>query len=160
MELLKGKPLVDEIKAQTTEKAEELIEKGIVPTLGILRVGANESDIAYENSAVRAAAAVGINVEKYIMDREAEEEDVLDVLKIMNEDDKLHGILIFRPLPKHIDEDKVRNAINPDKDVDGISDASVGSLFTGNKIGFPPCTAEAALKFSYSSSPSAPPSTV
>lgn len=146
MELLKGKPLVDEIKAQTTEKAEELIEKGIVPTLGILRVGANESDIAYENSAVRAAAAVGINVEKYIMDREAEEEDVLDVLKIMNEDDKLHGILIFRPLPKHIDEDKVRNAINPDKDVDGISDASVGSLFTGNKIGFPPCTAEAALK--------------
>lgn len=146
MELLKGKPVADEIKAKVQEKAEELLEKGIVPTLGILRIGENESDIAYENSAVKAAKALGVNVEKYIMDGETEEEDVLDVLKIMNEDDKLHGILVFRPLPAHIDEDKVRNAINPDKDVDGISDASVGSLFTGNRVGFPPCTAEAALK--------------
>ena len=145
MELLKGKPVADKIKEQTTAMVEELIDKDIVPTLGILRVGNDESDIAYENSAVKVAKSLGIHVEKYIMDAKAEEEDVLDVLKIMNEDKNLHGILIFRPLPKHIDEEKVRNHINSAKDIDGISDASVAGLFTGNKTGFPPCTAEAAL---------------
>lgn len=146
MELLKGKPVADKIKEQLCVKVEELIEKGIVPTLGILRVGADESDIAYENSAVKAAKSIGINAEKYIMDGEADEEDVIDVLNIMNENDNIHGILMFRPLPKHIDEDKIRNMINPKKDIDGISDKCVGGLFTGNKEGYPPCTAEAALR--------------
>lgn len=146
MELLKGKPVADEIKKNIGEKIESLLEKGVAPTLGILRVGSEESDIAYENSAVKAAKALGLNAEKYIMDGDSEEEDVADVLKIMNEDDKIHGILLFRPLPKHIDEDRIRNMIEPSKDIDGISDASVGSLFTGNRVGFPPCTAEAVLK--------------
>ena len=145
MELLKGKPVADKIKEQTSAMAEELIDSGIVPTLGILRVGSDESDIAYENNAIKVAKSLGIHVEKYIMDAKAEEEDVLDVLKIMNEDNNLHGILIFRPLPKHIDEEKVRNHISPDKDIDGISDSGVSGLFTGNKTVFPPCTAEAAL---------------
>lgn len=145
MELLKGKPVADKIKEKVSQTVEELIDRGIVPTLGILRVGENESDIAYENSAVKVAKSLGINVEKYIVDGDATEEDVIDVLKVMNEDDNIHGILMFRPLPKHIDEDRIRNHINPAKDIDGISDASVGSLFTGNKVGFPPCTAEAAV---------------
>lgn len=144
MELLKGKPVADKIKEHVAAKVEGLINKDIVPTLGILRVGENESDIAYENSAVKVAKSLGIHVEKYIMDIKSTESDVLDVLKIMNDNDNIHGILMFRPLPKHIDEDMVRNHINPAKDIDGISDASVGGLFTGNKVGFPPCTAEAA----------------
>lgn len=145
MELLRGKPLADLIKRNTEKKTEELINRGIVPTLGILRIGESESDIAYENSAVKTAAALGIHVEKYIMDEKSKEDEVIDVLKVMNEDENIHGILMFRPLPPHIDEDRVRNHIEPSKDVDGISDASVGSLFTGNRIGFPPCTAEAAV---------------
>ena len=145
MELLRGKPLADLIKRDTEKKTEELINRGIVPTLGILRIGESESDIAYENSAVKTAAALGIHVEKYIMDEKSKEDEVIDVLKVMNEDENIHGILMFRPLPPHIDEDRVRNHIEPSKDVDGISDASVGSLFTGNRIGFPPCTAEAAV---------------
>ena len=145
MELLKGKPVADLIKKGIAEKAEALIERNVVPTLGILRVGDNESDIAYENSAVKTAGALGIHVEKYIMDAKSSEDDVLEVLKVMNEDKNIHGILMFRPLPAHIDEDRVRNHIAPAKDIDGISDASVGSLFTGNRVGFPPCTAEAAM---------------
>ena len=145
MELLRGKPLADLIKRDTEKKTEELINRGIVPTLGILRIGESESDIAYENSAVKTAAALGIHVEKYIMDEKSKEDEVIDVLKVMNEDENIHGILMFRPLPPHIDEDRVRNHIEPSKDVDGISDAGVGSLFTGNRIGFPPCTAEAAV---------------
>ena len=145
MELLRGKPLADLIKRDIEEKTEELISRGIVPTLGMLRIGESESDIAYENSAVKTAAALGIHVEKYIMDEKSKEDEVIDVLKVMNEDENIHGILMFRPLPPHIDEDRVRNHIEPAKDVDGITDVSVGSLFTGNRIGFPPCTAEAAV---------------
>ena len=145
MELLKGKPVADVIKEKTARLAEELMEKDVVPTLGILRIGENGSDIAYENSAVKIASSVGVHVEKYIMSEKSETEDVLDVLKVMNEDDNIHGILMFRPLPAHLDEELIRNHINTTKDVDGISDASVGGLFTGNMTGFPPCTAEAAM---------------
>ncbi len=145
MELLKGKPVADRIKEQTLKITESLLAENTVPTLGILRVGAGESDIAYENSAVKMAKSLGIHVEKYIMDEDSDTDDVLDVLKVMNEDSNIHGILMFRPLPAHMDEEKIRNHINPAKDVDGISDASVGGLFTGNHRGFPPCTAEAAL---------------
>ena len=145
MQLLKGKPVADKIKEKTAAAAARLLERNVVPTLGILRVGANESDVAYENSAVKAAAAVGLHVEKFIMPADSKGEDVLDVLKVMNEDANIHGILLFRPLPKSMDEDLIRNHVAPQKDVDGISDASLGGLFTGERRGFPPCTAEAAM---------------
>ena len=145
MELLKGKPVADLICEKVQTEAEELLEKGIYPTLGILRVGHNESDIAYETSAEKKAKSLGMNVEKYIMEANSTESDVLDVLEVMNEDNNIHGILMFRPLPKGIDENHVINRINPAKDIDGISFESVGGLFTGEKNGFPPCTAEAAV---------------
>ena len=145
MELLKGKPVADRIKENILKKTEEMLERDIVPTLGILRVGHNESDIAYENSAVKTAKTLGIHVEKYIMDEKSTEDEVIDVLKVMNDDENIHGILMFRPLPSHIDEDRVRNHIASEKDIDGISDKSLSGLFTGSKVGFPPCTAEAAM---------------
>ena len=145
MRLLKGKPVADKIKEKTADITAGLLEQNIAPTLGILRVGENGSDIAYENSAVKAAGAVGVHVEKYIMPADSKEDDVLDVLKVMNEDDSIHGIMIFRPLPGSMDEDLIRNHISPRKDIDGISDASLGGLFTGERRGFPPCTAEAAM---------------
>lgn len=145
MEILKGKPVADAISQKTAELVEELLNKDVCPTLAILRVGANESDIAYEKNAEKKAKSLGIHVEKYIMDGDSTEDDVLDVLAVINGDPNIHGILMFRPLPKHIDEDKVRNHIEPSKDIDGISDAAVGSLFLGNAKGFPPCTAEAAM---------------
>ena len=145
MELLKGKPVADLICEKVQAEAEELLYKGVYPTLGILRVGHNESDIAYETSAEKKAKSLGMNVEKYIMEANSTESDVLDVLEVMNEDNNIHGILMFRPLPKGIDEEHVINRINPAKDIDGISFESVGGLFTGAKNGFPPCTAEAAV---------------
>lgn len=145
MELLKGKPVADAISQKTTELVEELLNRDICPTLAILRVGSNESDIAYEKNAEKKAKSLGIHVEKYIMDGDSTEDDVLDVLAVINGDPNIHGILMFRPLPKHMDEDKIRNHIEPSKDIDGISDAAVGSLFLGNAKGFPPCTAEAAM---------------
>ena len=145
MELLKGKPVADKINEQTAAMAEELISKGVVPTLAILRVGNNPSDIAYEDSSVKKAKSLGVHVEKYIMDAKSDESDVLDVLKVLNDDDNIHGILMFRPLPEGMDEEKVRNHLLASKDVDGITDAALGGIFTGNVSGFPPCTAEAAM---------------
>ena len=145
MELLKGKPVADKINEQTAAMAEELISKGVVPTLAILRVGKNPSDTAYEDSAVKKAKSLGVHVEKYIMDAKSDESDVLDVLKVINDDENIHGILMFRPLPAGMDEEKVRNHLAASKDVDGITDAALGGIFTGNVSGFPPCTAEAAM---------------
>ena len=145
MELLKGKPVADKINEQTAAMTEELLSKDIVPTLAILRVGSDPSDIAYEESAVKKAKSLGVHVEKYIMDAKSDESDVLDVLKVINDDENIHGILMFRPLPEGMDEEKVRNHLAASKDVDGITDAALGGIFTGNVSGFPPCTAEAAM---------------
>ena len=145
MELLKGKPAADKINEQTAAMAEELLSAGIAPTLAILRVGNNPSDIAYEESAVKKAKSLGIRVEKYVMDAKSTEGDVLDVMKVINDDENIHGVLMFRPLPKGMDEERVRNHLSAAKDVDGITDAALGGLFTGNMCGFPPCTAEAAM---------------
>ena len=145
MELLKGKTAADKINERTAAMAQELLSKDIVPTLAILRVGNNPSDIAYEESAVKKAKSLGIRVEKYVMDAKSTEGDVLDVMKVINDDENIHGVLMFRPLPKGMDEERVRNHLSVVKDVDGITDAALGGLFTGNMRGFPPCTAEAAM---------------
>ena len=145
MELLKGKPAADKINERTAVMAQELLSKDVVPTLAILRVGNNPSDIAYEESAVKKAKSLGIRVEKYVMDAKSTEGDVLDVMKVINDDENIHGVLMFRPLPKGMDEERVRNHLSVVKDVDGITDVALGGLFTGNMRVFPPCTAEAAM---------------
>ena len=145
MELLKGKPVADKINEKTAAITEELLSKDIVPTLAILRVGSDPSDIVYEEKKKKKAKSLGVHVEKYIMDAKSDESDVLDVLKVINDDENIHGILMFRPLPAGMDEEKVRNHLAAAKDVDGITDAALGGIFTGNVSGFPPCTAEAAM---------------
>lgn len=146
MTILHGKPVAEWIDKKTNEEAMRLIEnEGIVPTLAILRVGNNDSDIAYENSAVKKAKALGIHTEKFIMDPKADESDILDIVKYLNEDDNIHGVLMLRPLPKGVDEERICNHLRPEKDIDGITNKTLGGIFTGCRMGFPPCTAEAAM---------------
>lgn len=145
MNLLKGKPVAEKLALHIQETVAYLLEKNIVPTLAIVRVGENSSDIAYENSAVKKAESLGIHVEKFILDQDAAEGDLIDILKFINESESIHGVLLFRPLPSHMDEDRVRNHLNADKDIDGITDGSLAGIFTGNGTGYPPCTAEAAM---------------
>ncbi len=146
MEILKGKPVAEWIDEKTRGEATRLIEEnGIVPTLAILRVGNNESDIAYENSAVKKAASLGIHIEKFILEESADESDVLDIVKFINEQENIHGLLMFRPLPHSMDEEKICNHVRPEKDIDGITERTLGGIFTGAQLGFPPCTPEAAM---------------
>lgn len=129
MTILHGKPVAEWIDKKTNEEAMRLIEnEGIVPTLAILRVGNNDSDIAYENSAVKKAKALGIHTEKFIMDPKADESDILDIVKYLNEDDNIHGVLMLRPLPKGVDEERVCNHLRPEKDIDGITNKTLGGI--------------------------------
>ncbi len=146
MTILRGKPVADWIDEKTRKEAESLLEKeGIMPTLAILRVGNNGSDIAYESSAVKKAASLGFHAEKFIMDGKADESDILDIVKYLNDEPSIHGVLMLRPLPKDVDEERICNHLKPEKDIDGITNRTLGGIFTGENTGFPPCTAEAVM---------------
>lgn len=144
-QLLKGKAVADAIDGQTSAKVMAMLERGIGPTLAIVRAGENPSDIAYENGAVKKAAKVGIQTEKYICQADIEEEDLIAVIESINQNEQIHGVLLLQPLPKHIDAAKVRNALAPEKDLDCISDDALGRLFTGRE-GYAPCTAESCIE--------------
>ena len=143
--LLKGKAVADRINEEILERTPALYEKGIVPTLAIVRVGENPSDIAYENGAVKKAKSLGLQPEKYICPADITEEDLIQVIQSINRDEKIHGILLLQPLPKGIDAAKVRNTLAPEKDLDCISDDALGRMFTGRE-GYGPCTAESCIE--------------
>ena len=143
--LLKGKAVADRINEEILERTPALYEKGIVPTLAIVRVGENPSDIAYENGAVKKAQSVGLQPEKYICPADITEEDLIQVIQSINRDEKIHGVLLLQPLPKGIDAAKVRNTLAPEKDLDCISDDALGRMFTGRE-GYGPCTAESCIE--------------
>ena len=145
-DLLKGKPVADAITAKCAEKSAKLQEAGIIPTLAILRVGEKEADISYERGAMKRCAAAGVQVRNVILPQDVSQEKFDEQLDALNKDEKVHGILMFRPLPKHLDSEKARNMIAPEKDVDGCTDGSLAGVFTNTKRGFAPCTAQAAIE--------------
>ncbi|MBR3260892.1 MAG: bifunctional 5,10-methylenetetrahydrofolate dehydrogenase/5,10-methenyltetrahydrofolate cyclohydrolase, partial [Firmicutes bacterium] len=125
---------------------EELRAKGIDPCLAMLRVGERPDDIAYEKGAVKKAEAVGVTVRKVVLPGDVSQEDFDKTLTGLNEDKTVHGILMFRPLPKQLDNEKARQMLDPAKDIDGMTDGSLAGVFTNTETGFPPCTAQAAME--------------
>ena len=111
----------------------------------IIRVGENESDMSYERGAVKRCELLGITYRKYLLSSDASEEELLSVIDEVNNDKDIHGVLLFRPLPKHMDSTKIENALDASKDVDCMTEASLCSVFTGRNVGYPPCTPEACL---------------
>lgn len=155
--ILSTKGIAEDIKKYVIDMTGELREDGKEPGLGILRMGENPSDIAYENSINNYAESVGINTFIFEVDDDVEEEQLTELVEEINDDERIDGLLIFRPLPEHIDFDDIKNEIMPLKDIDGITDSSVGGLYNAvmeadDEImaswlgtGFPPCTAEACM---------------
>ena len=121
-ELLKGKAVADALTEKNIETVERLKAAGVEPTLGIVRIGENPSDMSYERGALKRAEKTGVTVKQFIYDESISEDDFLKEIEKINGDATVHGVLIFRPLPKHISDDKVRNLLVPEKDVDGITD--------------------------------------
>lgn len=143
---LTGKEVAAAITENLVARCEALDEKGVTPTLAIVRVGENPSDLAYERGATNRAAKVGVDLEKIVLEESAITEDVVSEIEKLNEDNAIDGVLILRPLPKHIDDDVVRNALAKEKDVDGIGDEAMAGVYSGKDLGYPPCTAAACIE--------------
>lgn len=143
---LLGKEVTAALNERIKADVAALAEKGIQPKLGIIRVGERPDDVSYERGATKRCETLGVEYEKFLLPADVTQEDLMATLDKLNNDDKIHGILIFRPLPKHLDEAAVIKALNPEKDVDGITDGSMVGVFAGTKQGFPPCTPQACME--------------
>jgi len=145
-ELLKGKAVADALTEKNIKTVERLKNAGVEPALAIVRIGEGPSDLSYERGALKRAEKTGVTVRQFIYDENIGETEFLDEIEKINKDDTIHGVLIFRPLPKHIDDETVRAALIPEKDVDGITEGSLAGIFTGTHRGFAPCTARACME--------------
>ncbi len=143
---LLGKEVTAALNERIKADVAALNEKGIKPTLGIIRVGERPDDLSYERGATKRCETLGVEYKKYLLPADVSQEELLKVIDEVNNDDAIHGVLMFRPLPKHINQTVVENALAAEKDVDCQTDASLGGVFTGKKVGFPPCTPQACME--------------
>ncbi len=147
--LLLGKEVTDALNEKLMERTAALKERGVVPTLAIVRCGANPSDLSYEKGATKRAELVGVAVKKYELPEDVTKEALMATIDEINGDDSVHGVLMFRPLPKHLkaDQDEICNRLDPKKDVDCMTDLSNAGVFEGRKdLGYAPCTPEACME--------------
>ena len=138
---LLGKEVTAALNERIKADVAALNAKGVKPTLGIIRVGERPDDLSYER-----CETLGVEYKKYLLPADVSQEELLKVIDEVNKDENIHGVLMFRPLPKHIDQTLVENALCAEKDVDCQTDASLGGVFTGKKVGFPPCTPQACME--------------
>ena len=143
---LLGKEVTAALNERIKADAEALKAKGVNPTLCIIRVGENESDISYERGATKRCETLGVACEKILLSEDVSQEELLATIDKVNKDDSIHGVLLFRPLPKHLDQSVIENALDPAKDVDCMTDGSMSGVFTGKNVGFPPCTPQACME--------------
>lgn len=147
-QLLLGKEVTDALNAQLKIRTDALRARGIDPTLAIIRLGEDPGDLSYERGALKRAAAVGVAVKQFLLPREASAEELLAVIDRINEDDTIHGALLFRPLPAHLRQRQyeICNRLDPKKDVDCMTSISNAGVFQGLALGYPPCTPEACME--------------
>ena len=145
-EIIKGKPVGDALSEVLKGECEALVKDGIQPKLAILRVGAKPNDLSYEKGALKKCDTIGIKAEVTELPEGTTQEQYIEALEKLNKDSSVHGILTFRPLPKGIDEEVIKNVIAPEKDVDCFSPMNTAKLMEGDKTGFPPCTPTAVVE--------------
>jgi methylenetetrahydrofolate dehydrogenase (NADP+)/methenyltetrahydrofolate cyclohydrolase len=139
-EIISGKEVAKAIRAELTEEVAKLKEEhGIVPGLATVLVGENPASVSYVTAKNKTCGSIGMNSFQHTLPADTSEEDLLKLVDELNNDDRVNGILVQLPLPKHIDDNKVLNAIDPNKDVDGFHPVNVGRLVIGEAV-FPPCT--------------------
>ena len=145
---LLGKEVNEALVASLQTRAAALKEKGVTPTLAILRLGENPSDLSYEKGATKRAEEIGVAIKNFILPEASTKEEVLAVIDQINADDAIHGCLMFRPLPKHLkaDQDEICNRLAPKKDVDSMTHMSNAGVFEGQDLGYAPCTPAACME--------------
>lgn len=143
--LLKGAAVSAALTAYTQVRAQALIQRGIMPKLAIVRMGERPNNLSYEKNAIKCCEKVGVQWERFLLPEDAKQQDLEDIIHLINQNDSFHGCLMFRPLPPHINEGEVCSLLRPDKDVDGITAASISGVYTDSGEGYPPCTAKACM---------------
>lgn len=144
--LLLGKEVNASLNEEIKEKVAKLKKEGVTPKLGIIRIGEREDDLSYERGATKRCETLGVACEKFVLPADVEEAQVLETIEKVNKDEEIHGVLLFRPLPKHLNEDKIINTLAVEKDVDGITDLSMAGVFMGKEMGYAPCTPSACIE--------------
>lgn len=143
--IIDGKAIAQEVRSEWKTAADALKAQGITPGLAVVIVGEDPASKVYVANKVKACAELGLYSEHIALPHDTSEAALLQKIAELNADPKIHGILVQLPVPKHIDSNKVLNAIEPDKDVDGFHPVNVGALTTGNPR-FVPCTPYGAMK--------------
>lgn len=142
--VIDGKEIASQVKSDVAKKVSELKEKGIVPCLAVILVGNNPASVSYVKGKRKALVEAGMADRSIEMDENTSESELLSKIAELNADNSVHGILVQLPLPSHINEEHVINAIDPKKDVDGFTPVNVGNLVIGKKS-FLPCTPHGIL---------------
>ena len=145
-ELLKGAPAAAALDEKTKLVVDELKAQGVEPCLAILRVGSKENDLSYERGALKRCDKVGVKVRQVVLPDTVSQSELMSEIEKLNRDDSVHGVLMFRPLPKSLDEKAACAALAPRKDVDGITAGSMTRVYSGAGTGFPPCTAQSVME--------------
>lgn len=146
-ELMLGLPVAKAINERLLPQIAELKAKGTCPKLAILRVGERPDDLSYERGALKRCETLGIEAEVIqVPDDVATTESLIAAVQDLNARDDVHGVLMFRPLPRSIDQETVCEALDPAKDVDCLTSGSLYGVFANKPRGFAPCTAEAVVE--------------
>ena len=145
---LLGKEVTAAMNEKLQAKVAELKEKGVTPKLGIIRCGENSSDLSYEKGAMSRAALIGVEVERFLLPEDVTKEALIAQIEALNADASIHGVLLFRPLPKHLKDvqSEICNHLRPEKDIDCMTDLSNAGVFMGKQLGFAPCTPQACME--------------
>lgn len=145
-QIIKGKPVADKISEDLKKEVKSLNEMGIKPKLAIVRVGERADDLAYERGALKRCQNIGIETEVVELDENISQDEFIKAIYKLNEDDKVNGILTFRPLPKHLSEDEIKYEISPKKDIDCFNPINTAKIVENDKTGYPPCTPTAVIE--------------
>ena len=137
--ILDGKMVSQRIKDELAQEVVKLKEKGINPGLAVIIVGDDPASRVYVNNKKKACEQIGVYSEEYALPFETTEQELLNLIEKLNNDKKINGILVQLPVPKHINEETIINAIDPKKDVDAFHPVNVGKIMVGN-FDFVPCT--------------------
>lgn len=143
---LSGKEVTAALNARIRANVETCRAHGVEPTLCMVRVGDNPSDMSYERGAAKRCETLGVACKQVHLPEDVSQDELMSVIEDVNQDPAIHGLLLFRPLPKHLDQALIENALDPAKDVDCMTDLSMSGVFTGKQIGFPPCTPQACME--------------
>lgn len=144
--IMKGSEVAAAMKAKLQQETLDLKERNIIPHLGIVRIGRRQDDLAYERGAKKRMETIGIKCTVFEFPEDIEQTFFEQEFKKINDNSTIHGILLFRPLPKHLNEEPLKAIINPFKDVDCMSPVNIAKVFSGDESGFAPCTPEGVIE--------------